>query len=128
MANLTAPWPIHAGSVGLFIDQTGWIWENGSSAVLQAKSPAPERQTGKKKGGAMNAPPLEGSDTSVSSPKRQTAEAVRDDSLAKLLVSQASSYRRVIVRRQFFAQNCPVFKDRRNEKPSLGALAARAGH
>ena len=34
-------------------------------------------ETEKKKGGAMNAPPLKGSDTSVSSPKRQTAEAVR---------------------------------------------------
>ncbi len=31
----------------------------------------------KKKGGAITAPPLKGSDTSVSSPKRQTTEAVR---------------------------------------------------
>ena len=45
----------------------------------------------KKKGGAINAPPLEGSDTSVSSPKRQTAEAVRCDIHAKLTLSQAGS-------------------------------------
>ena len=37
----------------------------------------PKGSNTKKKGGAMNAPPLKGSDTSVSSPKRQTAEAVR---------------------------------------------------
>lgn len=51
----------------------------------------------KKKGGAMNAPPLEGSDTSVSSPKRQTAEAVRNEDHLDVTVSQERSYIPVIV-------------------------------
>ena len=51
----------------------------------------------KKKGGAMNAPPLEGSDTSVSSPKRQTAEAVRYDDHLHVTMSQERSYISVIV-------------------------------
>jgi hypothetical protein len=51
----------------------------------------------KKKGGAINAPPLEGSDTSVSSPKRQTAEAVRTNDHLDVTVSQERSYIRVIV-------------------------------
>jgi hypothetical protein len=50
----------------------------------------------KKKGGAINAPPLEGSDTSVSSPKRQTAEAVRVEHHLDVTVSQARSYIGVI--------------------------------
>jgi hypothetical protein len=55
-----------------------------------------KRRPKKKKGGAMNAPPLEGSDTSVSSPKRQTAEAVRIDDHRSVTVSQACSYTPVI--------------------------------
>ena len=51
----------------------------------------------KKKGGAINAPPLEGSDTSVSSPKRQTAEAVRYDDHLHVTMSQERSYISVIV-------------------------------
>jgi hypothetical protein len=51
----------------------------------------------KKKGGAMNAPPLKGSDTSVSSPKRQTAEAVRHQDPLAVTVSQERSYISVIV-------------------------------
>jgi hypothetical protein len=44
---------------------------------LEFRRKRTEPRDTKKKGGAMNAPPLKGSDTSVSSPKRQTAEAVR---------------------------------------------------
>jgi hypothetical protein len=56
-----------------------------------------ETNGAKKKGGAMNAPPLEGSDTSVSSPKRQTAEAVRIEDHLDVTVSQERSYIPVIV-------------------------------
>lgn len=50
-----------------------------------------------KKGGAMNAPPLEGSDTSVSSPKRQTAEAVPHNDHLDVTMSQHRSYVSVIL-------------------------------
>jgi hypothetical protein len=59
------------------------------------RRPVPPSAT-KKKGGAINAPPLEGSDTSVSSPKRQTAEAVRIDDHLAIVMSQARSYVAVI--------------------------------
>jgi hypothetical protein len=65
------------------------------SAVEVKGMPGPKGT--KKKGGAMNAPPLEGSDTSVSSPKRQTAEAVRRNDHLDVTVSQERSYISVIV-------------------------------
>ena len=65
------------------------------SAVELLAMPGPKGR--KKKGGAMNAPPLEGSDTSVSSPKRQTAEAVRCDDHLHVTMSQERSYISVIV-------------------------------
>ena len=71
MANPSAPGRNQGRCVRLFIDASGSIGEsdfNGGDA---------ERPKTKKKGGAITAPPLKGSDTSVSSPKRQTAEAVR---------------------------------------------------
>ena len=73
------------------MDATGRVCDVGSSSRGH-----PDRT--KKKGGAINAPPLEGSDTSVSSPKRQTAEAVRIDDHLSVLVSQARSYSPVIER------------------------------
>jgi hypothetical protein len=74
--------------------------------------------TTKKKGGAMNAPPLEGSDTSVSSPKRQTAEAVRIDDHLTVLVSQARSYSSVIVRWNLLALFRYEIRSAGNELPS----------
>jgi hypothetical protein len=74
--------------------------------------------TTKKKGGAMNAPPLEGSDTSVSSPKRQTAEAVRIDDHLTVLVSQARSYSSVIVRWNLLALFRYEIRPTGNELPS----------
>jgi hypothetical protein len=68
--------------MALFISETGHIRKVQGQ---RCEEPGSE----KKKGGAMNAPPLEGSDTSVSSPKRQTAEAVRDDDHLRVPVSQA---------------------------------------
>jgi hypothetical protein len=73
MANLAALNPKVAGQLSLFIDQTGSIGENRREGLRVQ----PPQLLEKKKGGAMNAPPLKGSDTSVSSPKRQTAEAVQ---------------------------------------------------
>jgi hypothetical protein len=86
---LAAPRRIRTRQLGPFIDQSantgeGGFTEGGTGKREGAKTPhfAGETPAGsakprKEKGGAMNAPPLKGSDTSVSSPKRQTAEAVR---------------------------------------------------
>jgi hypothetical protein len=64
-----------------FIDQ--------SASMREGQFQSRNARRTKKKGGAMNAPPLKGSDTSVSSPKRQTAEAVRHHTLANVRESQA---------------------------------------
>jgi len=72
MANTLAPERKIQRKGAPLIDPTGSLREAGIQTKGGAKPPHK-----KKKGGAMNAPPLKGSDTSVSSPKRQTAEAVR---------------------------------------------------
>ena len=79
-----APKPNLSCEASAFMYRTGSISDVGFRTG-RAGIPAAT----KKKGGAINAPPLEGSDTSVSSPKRQTAEAVRYDNHAKLTLSQA---------------------------------------
>jgi hypothetical protein len=82
--NLVAPNPNLTRQANPFMYATD-LMEDGDLNTRHAGKPAAT----KKKGGAMNAPPLEGSDTSVSSPKRQTAEAVRCNNHAKLTLSQA---------------------------------------
>lgn len=83
-----------ASEMSLFIGETSWLCE--PRLMLEPCSTLGTSGT-KKKGGAINAPPLEGSDTSVSSPKRQTAEAVRNEDLLDVTVSQEPSYIPVIV-------------------------------